>query len=54
MNDVTALGNGFYVLDVTANASAWQPRGTVQVERSMKVYVRYQNDDVRAFTVEDY
>ena len=54
LNGVTPLGNGYYMLDVTANASAWQPRGTVYVERSMKILVRNQNDDVRAHSVEDY
>ncbi len=56
LNSVTALGNGIYVLDVSASGSAEQPSGFVKVDRNMLIYIRYnaEKDDAVAFSVEDY
>lgn len=54
LNNVTPLAGGYYVVEVSANASCVQPIGTVTVERDLRILCRYLEDDVRAFSVEDY
>ncbi|MBR5095399.1 MAG: hypothetical protein IK095_09900 [Oscillospiraceae bacterium] len=54
LNSVTPLAGGFYVVELSANASCLQPVGTVSVERDLRVLCRVVDDDVRAYSVEDY
>lgn len=56
LNSVTALGNGIYVLDVSADAGSQMPAGYVKVHRDMKIYVKYfaDKDEAFAFSVVDY
>ena len=54
LNKVTPLAGGYYIVEVSANASCVQPIGTVTVERDLRILCRYLEDDVRAFSVEDY
>jgi hypothetical protein len=56
LNSVTPLGNGIYVLDVSADAGSQMPAGYVKVHRDMKIYVKYfaDKDEAFAFSVIDY
>lgn len=56
LNSVTPLGNGIYVLDVSADAGSQMPAGYVKVHRDMKIFVKYyaDKDEAFAFSVVDY
>lgn len=56
LNGAISLGNGFYVLDASANAGSQMPAGFVEVHRDMKIYVKVnaQSNEIFAFSVLDY
>lgn len=56
LNDVTALGNNIFILDISSDSGCQMPAGYQEVHRDMKVYVQYYpgTDEAFAFSVEDY
>ncbi len=54
LNNVTALGNGYYIVDVTATATTLQPAGTQYVERNLLITCVDSGGDIRALSAEDY
>ena len=39
LNNAVSIGNGFYMAEITANASAVQPVGTVEITRTFRIIV---------------
>ena len=56
LNDVTALGNNIFILDISSDSGCQMPAGYQEVHRDMKVFVQYNpdTDETFAFSVEDY
>lgn len=54
LHNVTPLGNGYYIIDVSATATTLQPAGTQYVERNFLITCVDSGGDIRALTVEDY
>ncbi len=55
LNGAIDLGEGFYILDITAVASTYTAgKGEQESTTSMLVVVRERNDDIRAITLELY
>jgi len=55
LNGALSLGDGFYILDITAEATtAEKGKGETKNTTNMRVIVRERNDDIRAITLELY
>ena len=56
LNDVTALGNNIFILDISSDSGCQMPAGYKEVHRDMKVFVQYLpgTNEVFAFSAEDY
>ena len=55
LNNATAIGDGFYICDITANATTFVPgKGEVEDTSNMRVIVVDTNDDIRAISLELY
>ena len=56
LNEVTALGNNIFILDISSDSGCQMPAGYQEVHRDMKVFVQYYpgTDEAFAFSVEDY
>ena len=55
LNNATALGDGFYICDITASATTFVPgKGEVEDTSNMRVIVVDTNDDIRAISLELY
>lgn len=54
LNDVLPLGNGNYVMYISATCSAQQPQGYVESQRNLKLMVVDSGSAIRALSVEDY
>ncbi len=56
LNDVKALGNNIYILDISCDAGSQMPAGYKEVHRDMLVFVQYfpGTNEVFAFSAEDY
>ncbi len=55
LNSATSLGDGFYICDITSEATTYVPgKGEVNDTSNMRVIVVDTNDDVRAISLELY
>ena len=55
LNGALSLGDGFYILDISAEATTSEKgKGETKNTTNMRVIVRERNDDIRAITLELY
>ena len=55
LNNATAIGDGFYICDISADATTFVPgKGEVVDTSNMRVIVVDTNDDIRAISLELY